>query len=377
MRIGVLSTGRQDWGILRSTCAWLRRTEDFELRLIAGGMACADGFGRTDRVIEGEGFELAERLDWIAPGQPAHVEAGSALAMLGDALARQKVDAIVLAGDRYETLAAATAATLLRVPIIHLHGGEETEGAFDNAIRHAITKLAHLHLTSHPDHARNVVAMGEDPSTVHVVGAPGLDNLLRSDLPQREELEATLGPLVSPLVIVTVHPATLAADPLADATAVARAMDAVDATYVITMPNTDPGSAAVREVLLAAAQRPKRVAVDALGEARYWGLLAIADALLGNSSSALIEAPAVHVPAVNVGERQRGRLRGATVIDVPPDAPAVAAALRQALTPAFRRKCLAVPPLFGDGRSAEAIGRILSAWTPPSPPVKRRWEPKR
>lgn len=389
-RIGLFSTGRQDWGVLRSTCVWLGASGRFDVRLLLGGMACSARFGRVDRLIEAEGFVVHERLSWLdeTPGGDLRegggdgrgdglaagpdIEASRALAMTGEGLRRQNVEVLVLVGDRYETLAAATAATVLRVPIVHLHGGEETEGAFDNAIRHAITKLSHLHLTSHATYANRIVSSGEDATTVHVVGAPGLDNLRRSDLAARPELEQLLGVrLEAPVVVVTVHPSTLAADALADVDAVCAAMRDVDATFVITLPNSDPGNEAVRSRLLSAASKPRVVAVDALGERRYWGLLRLADAMLGNSSSGLIEAPAIHLPVVNVGDRQRGRLRSAGIIDVRADGASVTRALCDALVPSFRDRLRTQPAPFGDGYAAEAIGRVLSAWTPPNPPVKR------
>jgi UDP-hydrolysing UDP-N-acetyl-D-glucosamine 2-epimerase len=255
---------------------------------------------------------------------------------------------------------------------VHVHGGEESEGAFDNNLRHAITKLSHLHLVSHRDHAARVIAMGEDPNAVHVVGAPGLDNLHREDLPGREELERSLGiPLRAPVVVATLHPATLGGDPVRDAQALAAAMDTVPATYVLTMPNTDPGHDAIRDILRRAAATPGRVAVDALGDRRYWGLLKVADAIVGNSSSGLIEAPVVQVPAVNMGERQRGRLRGANVIDVPAEATEITRGLRRALDGTFRKSLAGTASPFGDGRSAARIVSALAGWTPPSPAVKR------
>lgn len=374
LRLAVLSTGRQDWGILRSTCVALRDDAGFDLRLIVGGMHTSERFGHTARGIVADGFEPAETLDWIPDdaSSSAVAQAATALGAVGGALERQGPDALFLVGDRFETAAAALAATIAALPIVHVHGGEESEGAFDNNFRHAITKLSHLHLVSHPDHRDRVVAMGEDPAAVHVVGAPGLDNARRRDLPDRAELEQTLGlPLRAPVVVVTLHPATLGGDPGAEARAVAAAMDAVDATYVITMPNTDPGHEAIREVWATAARGPRRVAVEALGERRYWGMLRLTDAVLGNSSSGLIEAPVLQVPAVNVGERERGRTRGENVIDVPAEPGAVTAGLRRALDPAFRAGLAGKPSPFGDGRAAERIRDVLAAWRPPRPPVKR------
>jgi UDP-hydrolysing UDP-N-acetyl-D-glucosamine 2-epimerase len=372
MRFAVLSTGRQDWGILRSTAVMLRESGTHSLVLLAGGMACSTAFGDVAAMMEEEGFR-PERLPWHEPSAAA--EAGAALAAVGTALERARPDALVLVGDRYETLAAATAATLLNVPIVHFHGGEETAGAFDDNLRNAVTKLSHLHFVSHPEHARRVVAMGEEPRTVVVVGAPGLDNLRRNDLATREMLEAHLGrELPSPVVVVTHHPTTYG-DPEAEISAVVRAMDMVDATYVITLPNSDPGSAHIRAALVAAAARGRRVAVDALGERRYWGLLQIADATLGNSSSALIEAPVLGLPAVNVGDRQKGRTRGGNVINVAVDADAIASALKRALTPEFRSVARNAGSPFGDGYAGVKIGEVLARWIPPSPPIKRLYIP--
>ncbi|MEA2518436.1 MAG: hypothetical protein QOF49_516 [Chloroflexota bacterium] len=397
--IAVLTTGRQDWGILRSTCAAIRATDGLRLWLIAGGMHLSAAYGMTVEQLRVDGFAPDSELAWLAGDGdrdgdrddglrrdrdrnragaigteiPAADQAAAALAAVGAELAAHRPAALLVAGDRLETAAAAVAATLAGVPLIHLHGGEQTEGAFDDALRHAITKLSHLHLVSHPEHADRVVALGEDPATVHVVGAPGLDNAGRDDLPDRTELAASLGiELAPPVVIVTVHPATLATDQAGLAAAVAEAMDAVPATYVITLPNSDPEAGLVRAALLsAAAGRPDRVAVDALGERRYWGLLRVADAMLGNSSSGLIEAPAVGLPVVNVGDRQKGRRRDANIVDVPAEGRAVAAALRRALEPATRIALGAARRPLADGRAGERIARIIAAWTPPDPPRKR------
>jgi UDP-hydrolysing UDP-N-acetyl-D-glucosamine 2-epimerase len=374
LRIAVLTTGRQDWGILHSTAAAIRAHPRLELLLIAGGMHLAARYGRTVDEIEADGFTPDVRLEWIgeAGDGGAAGETAAALQAVGAALRSSRPDALLVAGDRSETAAAALAATLELVPIIHLHGGEQTFGAFDDALRHAITKLSHLHLVSHEEHALRLLALGEDPATVHVVGAPGLDGAFRGDLPSRTDLESDLGiPLTPPIVLVTVHPGTLESDPIAAAAAVAAAMDAVPATYVVTLPNADPGGDAVRDILLAAtASRPQRVAVSALGERRYWGLLAIADAMLGNSSSALIEAPAMDLPAVDVGDRQAGRRAAANVVHAPADPDRVAAALRDALDPATRDRVRAAHPELADGQAGQRIADIIAAWRPPRPPRK-------
>jgi UDP-hydrolysing UDP-N-acetyl-D-glucosamine 2-epimerase len=375
--VAVLTTGRQDWGILRSSCRAIASEPGLRLALAAGGMHLSGRHGHTVDGIRADGFEPAVTLAWLpdsdgASEPSADAQAASALASIGGWLRASDPDVLLLVGDRLETAAAALAATLVGVPIAHLHGGEQSLGSFDDALRHAITKLAHLHLVSHELHARRVIAMGEDPASVHVVGAPGLDNLARSDLPDRAELEALTGiTLEPPVVVVTVHPATLDADPTAAARAVAAAMDAVEATYLVTLPNVDPGGADIATVMrAAAASGPRRVVVPALGERNYWGVLRIADAMLGNSSSGLIEAPALRLPVINVGDRQEGRRREANVLDAPADAWSVSSTLRRALAPEFRAGIPAPDSRLADGRAGERVARIIAAWHPRRPPRK-------
>ena len=367
----MLTTGRQDYGILRSTIVLLRDDAEIRARVWAGGMHLRERFGRPLALLAADGVEPARELDFLGePPEPAE-DAARALAAVAAALRADRPDALLLVGDRSETLAAGMAAALAGVPIVHLHGGEETEGAVDNASRHALTKLSHLHLVSHERHAARVRQLGEPPESVIVVGAPGLDNLCRLDLPSRTDVATSLGhPLPDPLVLVTVHPATLGDDPEAEVRAVAQAMATWPATYVVTQPNADGGGAAIRRFWAEWARgRPNVVLVDALGETRYWALLREAAAVVGNSSSGIIEAPAAGVPAVNVGDRQRGRLRFGRVIDAPARADAVAEALRAALDGAA--DATAEPAGYPAGPAAPRIVAALRGWRPPRPPRKR------
>jgi UDP-hydrolysing UDP-N-acetyl-D-glucosamine 2-epimerase len=350
----------------------LRHHPDVEQLVVAGGMHLSPRHGRTIELIREDGFEPAAGLDWLGEADPpAEVQAGEALRLIGEWLRAERPDGLLIVGDRLETAAAALAATLERTPIAHLHGGEQTLGAFDDQLRHAITKLSHLHLVSHGEHARRVEALGEDPAIVHVVGAPGLDAAFRGDLPDRQALESDLGiELRQPVVIVTVHPATLDAEPSAVATAVAAAMDCVEATYVVTLPNADPGGEQVRRIMAEAASAPGRVAVEALGERRYWGAMRVADAMFGNSSSGIVEAPAVDLPAVNVGDRQLGRRREANVIDAPIDPDRIADALRKALAPATRDRIAGSHPPLADGLAGRRVADIIARWRPSIPPRK-------
>jgi UDP-hydrolysing UDP-N-acetyl-D-glucosamine 2-epimerase len=373
--LAVLTTGRQDWGILRTVCEALRAGTAIRLDVLAGGMHVSPRYGLTIEGVRADGFEPVP-LDWLGPSSdpPADRQAADALSAVGAHLRATDPDALLLVGDRFETAAAALAATVCRVPIVHLHGGEQSLGAFDDALRHAITKLSHLHLVSHEEHARRVLALGEDPGSVHVVGAPGTDAAFRADLLDRDALAAVLGlELRPPVVLTTVHPTTLDADPSAVAGAVARAMQAMPATWIVTLPNADPGGERARALLAGAvddAPPGTALAVEALGELRYWSLLRVADAMLGNSSSGLVEAPAVGLPVVNVGDRQAGRLRGPNVIDVPAEPAAIVDGLRRALEPGFRGAAEASIPPLADGRAGQRAADIIAAWQPSRPPRK-------
>lgn len=379
MRLAILTTGRQDWGILRPLCEALRADAGFSVEVLAGGMACSPAFGRVVDAIRALGFEVVEEMDWAPDVNDAVRQTSEAVALVGAALQRQPPDALMVLGDRYETAGAALAATVLGIPVVHLYGGEETEGAIDNALRHAITKLSHLHLVAHGAYAERVLQMGEPPSTVHVVGSLGVDNLVKLDRPTRAELEAAIGiTLGRPLGLVTVHPTTLSRGGQPDeVSAVIAAIKAFPATWVITLPNADPGHAPIREALEALADGAANIAtVSALGEERYLGLMRQADFVLGNSSSGITEAPSLRVPTINVGDRQRGRVRSPSVLDVACDEQEIVGAIRKALSPDWRARVDEQPLPFGDGHATERILAVLKAWVPPRP-ARKVFHPRR
>ncbi len=291
------------------------------------------------------------------------------------AIAADRPQALVVLGDRSETMAAAVAAAILAMPMVHFHGGEETEGAIDNALRHAITKLSHLHLATHEVHASRLIQMGEDPTTVHVVGPPGVDNLFREDLPDRGALLESLGladPSPNPLVAVTIHPTTLTTDGvLSETRAVAAALSKMECGAIITMPNADQGGIAIQEFWRSwAADRPLVRVTESLGERRYWGLLRAADLMISNSSSGLIEAPAAGLPVVNVGDRQKGRMRHSMTRDVDPSEGAILKAVEEVVATGFRASLVQAEPLYPTGPAWPKILEILAAWEPPHPPRK-------
>jgi UDP-N-acetylglucosamine 2-epimerase (non-hydrolysing) len=371
-RVAVLTTGRQDFGILRSTLHLMIRDDRFDVRLWAGGMHVEPRFGRTVEMIRSDGLEPARELAFLGDHASAAEDSANALVVVHRALEEDRPQSLLLLGDRSETLAAAMAALLARVPVIHLHGGEESEAAIDNASRHAITKLSHLHLVSHRRHAERVAQMGEDPRNVIVVGAAGLDNLFRDDLLDAASLSQLLAhPLEDPIVIVTMHPVTLGSRPLDDVRAVAEAMERVDATYVVTAPNADTGGDEIRDFWEAWCHgRANAVFSLALGERAYWGLMLRARVVLGNSSSGIIEAPAAGATVINVGDRQRGRLRYGRVLDVPANAEPIRRALSAAVA-APRAGPAVGDDAYPTGPASSRIVEAIAHWNPPIPPRKQ------
>lgn len=369
-RIAVLTTGRQDFGIIRSVVELLDADSRFDLRLWAGGMHLQKKFGRTIEKIRATGLRVARELDFIHDAGDDAGDFSTALTHVAAAIEAEEPDALLLTGDRPEILAAAAAATLKLTAIAHLHGGEESEGAIDNVCRHAITKMSHLHLVSHPVHARRVIQMGESPDTVVVVGAPGLDNLYRDDLPSAADVGERIGQTIEqPLVLVTLHATTLGGgDVQKDVAALSAAMEDVPATYIITSPNSDAGGEEIRRHWESWVDgRRNAVLVDALGEDAYWAVMKEAKVVLGNSSSGIIEAPAAGAAVINVGDRQKGRLRRGMVVDVPFDRAAIRKALSELVQSDNRNQDEAG---FPTGPAAPRIVEALAKWRIPKPPRK-------
>lgn len=363
--IGVVTVSRSDYGHLVPVLEAIRDARDLDLRLLAAGMHLSPDFGLTVGAIEGDGWPIAERVDMLEPGdspEAVAVSTGRGVAGLARAYARQRPDLVVVLGDRFEMLAAAVAALPFALPVAHIHGGEVSEGAMDNQIRHAITKLAHLHFASAEAHARRIAAMGEEAWRIHTVGAPGLDRIPRLSRLSRDEVAAALDlPRTGPWLVVTFHPVTLEyGATAAHVTELLAALDKVEAALVLTYPNADTeGRTIARRIEAFAARAPRARLARSLGDRLYLSLLRHADAMVGNSSSGLIEAPSFALPVVNVGSRQRGRLRGANVIDVAPTREEILRGIEAALAPGFRQRLEGRPNPYGDGRAADRIVRVL------------------
>ncbi len=368
-KICVVTTGRSDFGLLRGLLHAIRNDRELRLQVVAAGMHLSREFGNTWREIESEGIHI----DWkVRLGRIGESETGNLSAIAaginGFAAAFKALQPaiVVLLGDRFELLAPALSAMMLRIPIGHIHGGELTEGALDDSVRHAITKLASLHFPATEVYRRRIIQMGESPERVFNFGAPGLDQLYGSRLLERTELEKELGfPLSEPAALVTYHPVTRdQGGAVAQAASVISAMKASGLRAVFTMANADnQGCQVTARLRLACEQDPGRFRwIPNLGHRRYLSCMAHFAVMVGNSSSGLTEAPSFRLPVVNVGDRQRGRVRAANVIDVPCSREAILRGVRRALSPGFRASITRMRnpyDRFHDGRTSERIKDVL------------------
>lgn len=362
-KLCVVTGSRAEYGLLYWLLKEIQDDDALELQLVATGMHLSPEFGLTYRVIETDGFRIDAKVEMLlSSDSPVGIAKSMGLATIGfaDAFERLRPDLVVMLGDRFEILAAAQAAMAAGLPIAHIHGGETTEGAIDEAIRHAVTKMAHFHFPAAEAYRRRIVQLGEAPERVLNFGAPGLDNIARLRLLERVELEQALGfGLGTTNFLVTYHPVTLGTEPPdVPMRALLAALDRYpDAHVVITKPNADTGGRVLMELIDAYAARfPGRVfASTSLGQLRYLSMMRLADVVVGNSSSGLIEAPALGKPTVNVGMRQAGRLKAVSVIDTDESEAGIAAGLALALTPAFEETARTAESLYGDGGASKRI----------------------
>jgi len=363
-RIGVATTSRADYSHLYWPLRELAAHPGVELGVFAMGPHLSPEFGNTLAEVERDGFPIQARIECLLSSSTDTGMAktiGVAILGLADALTAWRPDILLLIADRYEMLAPAATALALRIPVAHIEGGETSQGAIDDQVRNAITKLAHIHFTSTETARRRVIAMGEEAWRVHRAGAPSLDHLRRSTLPDRAALEARLGlKLTPPTVLAAWHPVTILRDTNAEADAFFRAMAAARGQLIFVYPNADAGSYELieRTRALAATRSGTHVFVN-LDAVTYWGLLREVDVLVGNSSSGIMEAASFALPVVNAGMRQQGRERGRNVIDAPAETAAIRAAIDRALSEEFRASLAGMTNPYGDGTAAETIARVL------------------
>ena len=343
-KVCIFTSTRAEWGLLRGVAEQIHQSGCLQLQLLVSGSHLSEKFGMTVREIEAGGFAADEQVDILKyDDTPSGIckTMGLALSGYGEALGRLKPDVLVLLGDRYETFCAAAAAQIQRIPVAQMHGGETTEGAVDEAFRHSITKMAHLHFASCEEYRRRIIQLGENPDWVFNVGALGIENIRKIELMSREELESSIGfPLDKPFFLVTFHPVTLENDTAGKQFgALLSALEQFPEHKIIfTKANADTDGLTINEMIdVCASAHPDRcLAVASLGLRRYLSAMKLCDAVVGNSSSGILETPVFGIPTVNIGDRQKGRVRTESIIDCLPDFGSIVFAIQKALNPEFR-----------------------------------------
>lgn len=368
-RIAVLTTSRADYSHLYWPLKLLREHPDVDLQLIAMASHLSPEFGATICEIERDGFAIAARIESLLSSDSDVGMAksiGVAVLSLADTLGAMRPDLMLLIADRYEMLAPAAVALSLRIPIAHIEGGEISEGAIDDAVRNTLTKMSHIHFTSTEAARARVIAMGEEAWRVHRAGAPSLDHLQRSLLLSRKEVEAKCGiDLNLPALLIVYHPVTLEQDTTTESGAFFAALGQIaaqqDAQFLFCYPNADAGSRRlIKRTRQFLEEYPRGKLFVNLHAVTYWSLLRQAEAMIGNSSSGIMETASFALPTVNVGLRQKGRERACNVLDAEPDEAAIVARVAEARNPAFRASIEGMTNPYGDGHAAGKIVEVLT-----------------
>ncbi len=371
-KICVVTGTRADYGLLYWFMREIETSSKFELQIIVSGMHLSEKFGSTWKSIHDDGFTISKKVPLSLENDTATGIAratGEATIGFSSALDELRPELVVLLGDRYEALAAATAACIHGIPIAHFHGGETTEGAFDEAFRHAITKMSYLHFTSAEQHQHRVIQLGEQPDRVFNVGAMGLDNITKLELLGRDAFQKSIGfTMREQNILVTFHPVTLESN---TGTQFAQILSALasfpELGIIFTKPNSDTGNLAISSQIdsFVAAQPERAVAHTSLGQLRYLSALSHVDAVVGNSSSGLIEVPCFGIGTVNIGNRQKGRLSGNSVIHCDCSDHKISSAIKQALSPKFSKTVKQALNPYGTTGAAKRSIAILESWPLP------------
>lgn len=366
-RICVVTGTRAEYGLLRWVMESIRENPALELQLLVTGMHLSPEFGLTFREIEADGFRIDGRVEMLMSSDTPSGLAksmGVGLIGFGDTLRELRPDILLVLGDRFEILSAVIAAMVARIPVAHLHGGEATEGVIDESIRHAITKMSHLHFVAAEEYRRRVVQLGEQPDRVYLVGGLGVDNIKKLTLLSRSELEASLGiALGTKSLLITFHPVTLehqtSHDQMSELLAALETLQ--DTQLIFTMPNADTDGRVLMEMIDTFVKHHSNArAYTSLGQLRYLSTVSHVDGVVGNSSSGLTEVPSLHKGTVNIGDRQRGRLQAASVINCAPERASIAASIAALYAPAFQKALSAVQNPYGDGGASERTVATLA-----------------
>jgi GDP/UDP-N,N'-diacetylbacillosamine 2-epimerase (hydrolysing) len=366
-KVCIFTATRAEYGLLKGLIGAVADDPELDLQLLVSGTHLSPDFGLTYREIEADGFAIDERVEILLSsdtGQGVAKAMGLGIIGFADAYARLKPDWLVLLGDRFELLAAAAAALVMRIPVVHIHGGETSEGALDEAIRHAVTKMAHLHFTAAEPYRNRVIQLGEDPARVFNVGGLGVDAIARVDLLDREAFEASTGFTLRPRnLLITFHPETSTGhSPVQQTEELLAALDSLGPSVglIITMPNADAGGREVASALRAFAETRTNVGLfDSLGQQRYFSALTLVDGVVGNSSSGLAEAPSFGIGTVNIGARQDGRLRAASVIDCAVERAAIGEGIAMLFKADFKALASRRDNPYGDGGATQRILSVI------------------
>ncbi len=367
-KVCVVTGSRAEYGLLRQVMDGIRNAPELDLQVIVTGMHLSPEFGLTFREIEKDGFQIDRKVEMLlGSDSPAGVTKSMGLGMIGfsDALQELQPDLMLVLGDRFEIFSAVSAALVARIPVAHMHGGESTEGAIDEAIRHSITKMSQLHFAATETYRNRIIQLGENPDFTFNVGATGIDNIKDLQLLDRGSLESELEiKLAGRNLLVTFHPVTLedAESSGQQFSQLLSVLDELQDTFLIfTRPNADTDGRIIMELMDEYASRnaQKTKVVTSLGTQKYLSTMKYMDGVVGNSSSGLIEAPSLSVGTVNIGDRQKGRVRAKSVIDCDPNVDSIRNAVQKLFSDEFKKELLNVENPYGDGGAAKNIVDIL------------------
>lgn len=366
-KICVITGTRAEYGLLSPLIQKIKENASFELQILVTGMHLSPEFGLTYQEIENDGFVINEKVEMLlSSDSDVGIAKSTGLGVMGvaESLNRLVPDMVIVLGDRFETLSAVIAAYILKIPLAHLHGGETTEGAFDEGFRHSITKMSYLHFTSTELYRKRVVQLGESPERVYNVGAIGIDNIKQIKLLSRDELEKEIKfSLGEKSALITFHPVTL--DNASAETQFGRLLSALEkiegVRYIFTKPNADTGGRGIIKLIDEFVEKHggKAIAYTSLGQKRYLSAISHVDVVIGNSSSGIIEVPSLGKPTVNIGNRQKGRVKAKSVIDCEPETDSIVNAMNKALTGEFKELCQNVDNPYGEGNTSDRIFAII------------------
>ncbi|SEA62207.1 GDP/UDP-N,N'-diacetylbacillosamine 2-epimerase (hydrolysing) [Arachidicoccus rhizosphaerae] len=367
MKICVITGTRAEYGLLRPLMKAIQAERQWLLQVVVTGAHLSPEFGLTYKAIEADGFQINKKVEMLLSGDtPSAIIKSMAVGMIGysDAFTELSPDLIVVLGDRYEMLSVASSALILKIPIAHIHGGEITEGAYDDAIRHSISKMSHLHFVSTETYKNRIIQMGEQPDTVFNVGAIGIDNIRELNLLTRDELEKSLNvKFLKFNYQVTFHPATMDNDSTGEQFQILlnAIKEQKDSFFVFTKANADSNGRIINKMIdeFTLEYANMSIAFTSLGTLKFLSLIKVVDAVVGNSSSGIIEAPSLHTATINVGDRQKGRIQAESVLNTKVNAAEISSAIKLTQTAEFKNRLENITNPYGEGNTTDRIMEVL------------------